>query len=37
LRRIEGGWTVVDSRVTVISTTTPMMVLAEMTPVDNIA
>jgi len=36
LRRLEGGWTIVDSRLTVIPTTTPMMVLAEMTPVDNI-
>jgi len=36
LRRLHGGWTVVDSRITVIPTPGPMMVLAEMTPVDNI-
>jgi len=35
LRRLEGGWTVVNSRVTVIPTTGPVMVLAEMTPVDT--
>ncbi len=37
LRRLQGGWTVVDSRITVIPTTGPMLVLAEMTPVDNIS
>jgi len=36
LRRLHGGWTAIDGRITVIPTTGPMMVLAEMTPVDNI-
>ncbi len=36
LRRLEGGWTVIDGRITVIPTTGPMMVLAEMTPVDSL-
>ncbi len=35
LRRLGGGWTVIDSRITVIPTTGPMMVLAEMTPVEG--
>ncbi len=37
LRRLQGGWTVVNSRITVIPGGGPMMVLAEMTPVDNIS
>ncbi len=36
LRRLQGGWTVVESRITVIPTTGPMMVLAEMTPVGTL-
>ena len=36
LRRLHGGWTVVDARITVIPTTGPMMVLAEMTPIDTL-
>ena len=36
LRRLHGGWTVVDARITVVPTTGPMMVLAEMTLVDTL-
>ncbi len=34
LRRLDGGWTIIDSRITVIPTTGPMMILAEMTPIE---
>jgi len=34
LRRLDGGWTIIDSRITVIPTTGPMMILAEMTQIE---